>query len=181
MDIILTDAKEKMEKTIESFKEELATLRTGRANAALLENIECDYYGDKIKINQISAIKVPEPRQLLIIPYDFNDLKSIYNALAKSDIGINPIIDGKQIRLVIPALTEDRRKDLVKKAKSFGEEKKIAIRNVRREALDYVKDDDSFTEDTSKREQEDVQKLTDEYIAKIDQLFKDKEKEIMTI
>ena len=107
---ILDEIQEKMEKSVESLRANLNTLRTGRANAALLDNLYCDYYGEKMLVNQIAAVKVPEPRQLLIMPYDTNDIKSIVAAINSSEIGINPVVDGKQIRLIIPALTEDRRK-----------------------------------------------------------------------
>lgn len=181
MEDIILETSEKMEKTIVSLRENLNTLRTGRANAALLDNIECDYYGDRILVTQIAGIKVPEPRQLLIVPYDQNDIKSIVAAINASNIGINPIIDGKQIRLVIPPLTEDRRKELVKKSKTYGEEAKVAIRNIRRDSIDKVKKDDSYTEDTRKKEETEIQKTTDKYIAQIDGILKEKEVEIMSI
>ena len=178
---ILDEVKEKMEKSIDSLKVNLNTLRTGRANAALLDNLYCDYYGEKILVNQIAAVKVPEPRQLLIMPYDNNDIKSIVAAINSSEIGINPIVDGKQIRLIIPALTEDRRKELGKKAKSYGEESKVAIRNIRRDAMDKIKKDESYTEDTLKKEEEAIQKLTDQYVKKVDEVVKEKDAEIMVI
>ena len=178
---ILQDAEVRMQKAVENFKENLTVLRTGRANAALLDNIQCDYYGEKMDITAIASVKVPEPRQLLVIPYDQNDIKAIVAAINASDIGINPIVDGKQIRLNIPALTEDRRKELVKKAKVYGEDCKVAIRNVRRDAIDAVKKDDTYTEDTRKTEENEIQKLTDKYIKNVDDLFKTKESEIMAI
>lgn len=178
---ILDEVKEKMEKSIDSLKTNLNTLRTGRANAALLDNLYCDYYGEKMLVNQIAAVKVPEPRQLLIMPYDTNDVKAIVAAINSSEIGINPIVDGKQIRLVIPALTEDRRKELGKKAKGYGEEGKIAIRNIRRDAMDKIKKDESYTEDTRKKEEDAIQKLTDQFIKKVDEVVKEKDSEIMSI
>lgn len=178
---ILDEIRSKMDKAVENLKTNLNTLRTGRANAALLDNLYCDYYGDKMLVNQIAAIKVPEPRQLLITPYDSNDVKSIVAAISKSEIGINPIVDGKSIRLIIPALTEDRRKDLVKKAKSYGEEAKIAIRNIRRDYMDLIKEDDSYTEDTRKKEEEQVQKITDATIKNVDAVIKTKSDEILAI
>lgn len=178
---ILQDAEVRMQKAVENFKENLTVLRTGRANAALLDNIQCDYYGEKMDITAIASVKVPEPRQLLVIPYDQNDIKAIVAAINASDIGINPIVDGKQIRLNIPALTEDRRKELVKKAKVYAEDCKVAIRNVRRDAIDTVKKDDTYTEDTRKTEENEIQKLTDKYIKNVDDLFKTKESEIMAI
>lgn len=174
-------ASELMNKSVENLKDNLATLRTGRASAALLNNLECDYYGDKMPVNQIAAIKVPEPRQLLIIPYDKSDIKAIVGALHASDIGINPVVDGNQIRLVMPALTEDRRKELVKKAKGYCEEYKVTVRNIRRDSMDSLKKDDTYTEDTRKRAENDIQKVTDEAIVKIDKVYKEKELEIMSI
>lgn len=178
---ILDEAKLKMSKSTESLESNLATLRTGRANAALLENLYCDYYGDKMLVTQIAAIKVPEPKQLLIIPYDQSDIKTIVAAINSSDIGINPIIDGKQIRLTLPPLTEDRRKQLAKKAKTYGEEAKVAIRNIRRDLMDAIKKDESYTEDTKKKEEADLQKITDESIKKVDAIVKEKENEILSI
>lgn len=178
---ILDEIKGRMDKAVENLKANLNTLRTGRANAALLDNLYCDYYGDKMLVNQIAAIKVPEPRQLLITPYDSNDVKSIVAAISKSEIGINPIVDGKSIRLIIPALTEDRRRELVKKAKNYGEETKIAIRNIRRDYMDIIKEDDTYTEDTRKKEEEQVQKITDASIKNVDSIIKVKSNEILAI
>ncbi len=178
---ILNECSTKMEKCVANYKDSLNTLRTGRANAALLENLTCDYYGDRMPVTQIAAVKVPEPRQLLIVPFDQNDIKSIVAAINASDIGINPIVDGKQIRLNMPALTEDRRKELTKKAKTYGEEAKVAIRNVRRDLMDKIKKDDTYTEDTRKQEEGEIQKITDEFIAKIDTLLKEKTEEIMKV
>ena len=174
-------AKEEMELSVEALREALAVLRTGRASASVLNGLQVEYYGDLMPVNQIASVKVPEPRQLLIIPYDRNDIKSIVAAINKSDIGINPIVDANQIRLVFPALTEDRRRELSKKAKTMSDEYKVTIRNIRRDAMDQLKKDESYTEDTKKRAEEDIQKVTDEYIAKIELLFKEKEKEIMSI
>lgn len=178
---ILDEIEFKMTKTVESLERNLNTLRTGRASSALLDNLYCDYYGDKMLVKDIAAIKVPEPRQLLIMPYDAGDLKSIVAAINASEIGINPIVDGKQIRLNMPPLTEDRRKELTKKAKAYGEENKIAIRNIRRDAMDLIKKDDSYTEDSRKKEEEAIQKLTDSFIKKVDETVKAKEAEIMAI
>lgn len=178
---ILDEIELKMTKTVESLEGNLNTLRTGRASSALLDNLYCDYYGDKMLVKDIAAIKVPEPRQLLIMPYDAGDLKSIVAAINASEIGINPIVDGKQIRLNMSPLTEDRRKELAKKAKAYGEENKIAIRNIRRDAMDLIKKDDSYTEDSRKKEEEAIQKLTDSFIKKVDETVKAKEAEIMAI
>lgn len=181
MDDILNECKLKMDKSIESYEGNLATLRTGRASAAVIENLKCDYYGDMMPITQIAAVKIPEPRQLLIVPYDAGDIKSIVASINASELGINPIVDGKQIRLNFPALTEDRRKELSKKAKVYSEDCKVAIRNIRRDLLEKIKKDDSYTEDTRKKEETEIQKITDQEIAKVDQILKDKTAEIMTV
>ncbi len=181
MDTILNECKENMEKSISTFSNNLNTLRTGRANASAIENVKCDYYGEMTNITDIAAVKVPEPRQLLIIPYDEGDVKTIVAGLNNSTLGINPVVDGKQIRLNFPALTEDRRKELAKKAKIYSEECKVSIRNVRRDIMDKVKKDDSFTEDTRKKEEAEIQKITDESIKKVDEVLKKKTDEIMTV
>ncbi|MGI6735045.1 MAG: Ribosome-recycling factor [Tenericutes bacterium ADurb.Bin239] len=181
MDEYALIAEERMEKTILNLKSEFATLRTGRASAALLDRIECDYYGEKMPINQISSISIPEPRQLLIKPYDKGDMRSILAAINASTLGINPINDGDTIRLILPPLTEERRRDLVKQAKRFTEEAKIAIRNIRRDANSGIKADKDLSEDMSKRAEELVQKVTDEFVKKADDLLKEKEEEILTV
>ncbi|MCK7473046.1 MAG: ribosome recycling factor [Rhodopseudomonas palustris] len=154
--------------------------RTGRANAALLDRVEVDYYGDKILLSQIASISVPEPRQLLVKPYDRNDVKSIISAISSSNIGINPINDGTSIRLMLPPLTEERRRDLVKLAKRYADECKVAIRNIRHEYIDVLSDDE-YTEDLKKRIIADIQKVYDDKVLQIDNIFKEKETEIMTL
>ncbi|MDD3663519.1 MAG: ribosome recycling factor [Candidatus Pacebacteria bacterium] len=181
MDELALEALDKMEKTVQVFKANLNTLRTGRANAALLDRIEVEYYGDKILIGQIASITVPEPRQLLVKPYDKGDLKSIVSAINTSDISINPIVDGDQIRLIIPALTEETRLDLVKRAKVYSEESKVAIRNIRREYVDFIKSSDDYSDDLKKRIEGEIQKVTDESNKKIEEVLVTKEKEIMSI
>lgn len=181
MDEILSEAKERMGKTCDKYRDDLSTLRTGRASAAILNGLQCDYYGDKIEVTAIASVKIPEPRTLLVSPYDGGDVKAIVAAINASDIGINPVVNGKDILLTIPALTEERRKDLCKKAKSYGEESKVAIRNIRRDTLDFIKEDDSYTEDTRKHEEEEVQKLTDSFVKNIEEIYKQKETEIMSI
>ena len=181
MDELALECKERMAKTIESLRGELTQLRTGRASPAMLDRIECEYYGDKIAINQISSISVPEPRQLLIKPYDRGDVKAIVAAINASNIGINPINDGDSIRLIIPALTEETRRELVKKAKGLSEESKVAIRNIRREYVEFVKDSDEMTDDLKKRIQDDLQKVTDEANKSIEEVLAQKEKDIMAI
>ena len=181
MDAYALEAKEKMNKCIENFKSSLVTLRTGRANPAMLNNIEVDYYGSPTPINQISSISVPEPRQLLIKPYDRNDVKNIVTAINASDLGLNPINEGVAVRLIIPALTEERRRDIVKQARKYGEESKVAVRNVRRDYVDLIKDDDAYTEDMQKRLLDDLQKAHDDAIKEIDAIIAEKEKELMAI
>ena len=181
MDAYALEAQEKMGKTIESYRAILATLRTGRASPSMLNSIEIDYYGSPTPINQVASITVPEPRQLLIKPYDKNDVKSIVSAIHASDLGLNPINEGLQIRLIIPALTEERRKEIVKQAHKYAEEAKVAVRNIRRDYMDILKIDDSYSEDLQRRAQDDIQKVTDEATKQIDQILQEKEKEIMAI
>ena len=181
MSEIYDKAKQKMEKAIDSLKFNLNTLRSGRASPSLVENIQCDYYGDKIDITSIAAIKIPEPRQLLITPYDKNDVKSIVAAINTSQLGINPIVDGANIRLVMPAPTQERRAELAKKSKAYGEDAKVVIRNIRRDILDEVKKTDGLSEDLVKRNEQEVQKATDETISLVDKVVKEKNDEIMSI
>ena len=181
MDEIALDAQSKMNKSIDVLVQSLTTLRTGRASAAMLNGINVDYYGSPTPLNQISSITVPEPRQLLIKPYDKNDVKSIVAAINASDLGLNPINEGQLVRLNIPAMTEDRRREVSKQAHKYGEEAKVTIRNIRREYMDLVKLDEEMTEDYQKRVEEDIQKVTDEAVKKIDVIIAEKEKEIMSI
>ena len=181
MDAYAVEAKEKMGKCIENLKGTLATLRTGRASPAMLNGIEVDYYGSPTPINQISSITVPEPRQLLIKPYDKNDVKNIVSAINASNLGLNPINEGICVRLIIPVLTEERRKEIVKQAHRYAEECKVAVRNVRRDYMDVIKIDDSYSEDLLKRGQDDIQKVTDESVKEVDNILAEKEKEIMAI
>ena len=181
MDEIALDAQGRMNKSIDSLRQTLATLRTGRASPAILAGIEIDYYGSMTPINQISSITVPEPRQLLVKPYDKNDVKAIVSAINAANIGLNPINEGLVIRLISPALTEERRIEITKQAKRYGEEGKVAIRNIRREYVDLVKEDDSMSEDFQKRALDDIQKVTDEAIKQIDQIVAEKEKELLQI
>lgn len=181
MDEISLDCQKRMAKTIESLRGTLVTLRTGRANPQMLNGLMIDYYGSPTPVNQISSITIPEPRQLIIKPYDKNDVKAIVTAINASDLGINPINEGLQIRLIIPALTEERRRDLTKQARKYGEESKVAIRNIRREYVDLVKESDEMTEDYQKRVLDEIQKVTDEAIKNIDTVVAEKEKEMMQI
>ena len=181
MDAYALEAQEKMNKSIDSYRLSLSTLRTGRASPAMLNGIEVDYYGSPTPLNQIASISVPEPRQLLIKPYDKNDVKNIVAAIVKSDLGLAPINEGTMVRLIIPVLTEERRKEIVKQAHKYAEECKVAVRNVRRDYMELLKMDDSYPEDLQKRAQEDIQKVTDEAVKNVDQILAEKEKEIMAI
>ena len=181
MDDITLECQSRLQKTVEALRGELVLIRTGRATPAILDRVQCDYYGDKIAVNQISSITVPEPRQLLIKPYDRNDIKSIVAAIHASNLGFNPINDGDSIRIIIPPLTEDTRRDLVKKAKGLLEENKVAVRNIRREYIDFVKEADDMTEDYQKRVQDEIQKVVDEAIQQVDQILAEKEKDILSI
>ena len=181
MDEISLDCQQRMQKTVENLRGVLVTLRTGRANPQMLNGLMIDYYGSPTPVNQISSITVPEPRQLVIKPYDKNDVKAIVTAINASDLGINPINEGLQIRLMIPALTEERRRDLTKQARKYGEEAKVAVRNIRREYVDLVKESEDMTEDYQKRVLDEIQKVTDEAIKNIDNIVAEKEKEMMQI
>lgn len=181
MDAIALEAKESMSKTIVAFENELVTLRTGRASPAMLERIECDYYGDKIGITQISSVSSPEPRQLLVKPYDKNDVKSICAAIAAANIGVNPVNEGDCIRITVAPLTEETRRELVKKAKAMSENSKIAIRNIRRDFIDLVKASDDMTEDLQRQVQDEIQKVTDEAVGQIESILAKKESDIMSI
>ena len=181
MDEIAKEAQARMNKALDALRNELSTLRTGRANAQMLNNIYVDYYGEPTPINQICSISVPEPRQLLIKPYDKNDVKAVVAAIYSSDLSIAPVNEGDKVRLNIPPLTEDRRRDITKQARKYGEETKVAIRNVRREYMDFLKDDDTMSEDYQKRVEEDIQKVTDESVKLVDSIIAEKEKELMAI
>ncbi|EMT46869.1 MULTISPECIES: ribosome recycling factor [Anoxybacillus] len=181
---VLTNAKEKMDKAVQAFSRELATVRAGRANPALLEKITVDYYGMPTPIIQLAGIQVPEARLLVIQPYDKSVLKEIEKAILASDLGLTPSNDGSVIRIAIPPLTEERRRELVKLVKKYAEEAKVAVRNIRRDANDELKKlekNGDITEDELRGYTEDIQKLTDDHIAKIDAITKEKEKEIMEV
>jgi len=175
---------EKMKKTISVLKENLAGMRAGRANPAILDRITVDYYGVPTPINQIGNISVPEARIILIQPWDIKTLKEIEKAIQKSDIGINPSNDGKVIRLVFPPLTEERRKELTKVVKKEGEESKVAIRAIRRDAIEHFKlkkKNGEMTEDDLKDAEKDMQNLTDKYISEIDKVVEAKDREILEV
>jgi len=175
---------DKMEKTINVLKHDLSTLKAGRANPSLLDRITVEYYGAVTPLNQLANIAAPEPRILTISPWDVKSIPLIEKAILKSDLGINPSNDGKLIRLVVPQLTEERRRELVKVVKKYGEDAKVAVRNIRREANDHLKKlkkDSKITEDELKKSEEDTQKTTDKYIKEIDKAMELKEKEILEV
>ena len=171
----------RMQKSIAALKTELATIRTGRANASLLDHVYVEYYGSDVPLSQVGNLAVPEPRMITVTPWEKTLLGAIEKAIQSSDLGLNPSNDGEIIRIILPELTEDRRKDLVKQVKQVGEKAKVSIRNIRRDANDEVKRDDSLPEDESKRQQDRVQKITDQFIAEIDQIIEHKDKEILTV
>ena len=183
----MTDYKEfenKMKKTCDALTAQLATLRAGRANASVLDQIQVDYYGSPTPIQQVASIATPDPRTLLIQPWDGSVLKGIEKAILASDLGINPQNDGRVIRLVFPQLTEERRKDLTKQVKKYAEDAKVAMRNIRRDGMDYVKKlkkNSEITEDDQKKAEKDLQDLLDKYIKKVDAALAAKEKELMSI
>lgn len=181
---VINTADEKMSKTIAVLKKELASMKAGRATPAMLDKIEVEYYGASTPINQLANISIPEPRILMIQPWDKSSIKSIEKAIQKSDLGINPSNDGVAIRLIIPELTEETRKNLVKNIKKLGEETKVAVRSIRRDCNDKVKaikKADDLPEDEIKKTEDEIQKKTDNYIKEIDKMVELKEKEIMTI
>ena len=184
METVFNLANEKMEKSINSLKYEYNSIRAGRANAAVLDRISVDYYGSPTPINQMAAISVPEPRVLAIQPWDMSALSLIEKAILASDIGINPSNDGRIIRLVFPALTEERRKQLSKDVSKYGEEAKVAVRQIRRDCIEKIKTmkkNSEITEDDQKRGEEKLQKITDEFVKRIDEIADAKTKEIMEI
>jgi len=184
IDDVKADAESKMKKTIEAFKRELLTIRTGRASPALVEPLKIDYYGTPTPLQQLAAISVPEARLLMIKPYDQSTLSAIEKAILKSDLGLTPMNDGKVIRLPIPALNEERRRDLTKLVRRQAEESHIAVRNVRRDALkdlEEMEKEKMISEDQHFRGKEVLQEVTDKFIAQIDQIAKAKEAEIMEV
>ena len=180
----LSNVEERMKKTISVFGENLSEVRAGRANPAILNKVSIDYYGVPTPINQVAGISVPEARMIVIQPWDVSVLKEIEKAIIASDIGLNPNNDGKVIRLNFPELTEERRKDLVKDIKKMAEESKVSVRAIRRDGIDEAKKankENLITEDELSRDEDNIQKLTDKYIAEIDKMLEEKEKEVMSI
>ena len=184
VDEIFEDLKDRMGKSIESLKREYSRLRTGRASISLLDGIRVSYYDTPTPLNQMASLAVPEPRLIVIQPWDKTAIEDIEKAILKSELGLTPINDGKVIRISIPPLTEERRKELVKVARKMSEENKVAIRNIRRDANEMLKDlkkEKEITEDDLYRSQEEVQKTTDQFISQVDELCATKEKEILEI
>jgi ribosome recycling factor len=183
-DAVLLDAEDRMEKALASLERDFAKLRTGRAGTALVDGIKVDYYGTPTLINQMASVAVPDSRTVTVQPWDKGAFVLVEKAIIKSDLGLTPINDGKIIRISIPTLTEERRKDLVKVSRKYAEEAKVAVRNVRRDANDSLKKLEkakSITEDELKKAGDDVQKLTDRFVTKCDERCQAKEKEIMEI
>ena len=178
----MADIEERMKKTIDSLKDSFNTIRTGRANAAIFDKVRVDYYGTKSPLNQVATIAIPEARSVIITPFDKSLISEIEKAIQMADLGLNPSNDGKVIRIAIPALTADRRKELVKQAKTVAENSRTAIRNIRRDGNDELKKqqkDGELTEDGLKTETDKLQKLTDKYIDEINKIYDAKEKDIM--
>ena len=184
MSVDFKEFNRKMDKTLEVLQENFGAIRAGRANARVLDRITVDYYGVETPVGQVGSISSPDARTLVIQPWDGSLLKAIEKAIQTSELGINPQNDGRVIRLVFPQLTEERRRDLVKQVKKYGEEGKVAVRNIRRDAMDYIKKlkkDSEITEDDQKKAEKDLQELTDKYIKKVDDACAVKEKELMEI
>ncbi|NLL18262.1 MAG: ribosome recycling factor [Clostridia bacterium] len=181
---LFQEAEDKMKKAIEAMKRDLASIRAGRANPALLDKVQVDYYGTMTPVNQLASISAPEPRLLVIQPWDKTVIASIEKAILKSDLNLTPSNDGTIIRIAIPQLTQERRQELVKLVKKKAEEYRVVIRNIRREANDGVKSlekDKSLSEDEAKKAQEQIQKLTNEYVEQVDKVLANKEAEIMEV
>lgn len=181
---ILKNAEEKMKKTISVLQSDLSTMKAGRANPTMLDRIQVEYYGSMCPLNQVANISAPEPRVLQITPWETTLLKEIEKAILTSDLGLNPSNDGAIIRLIIPELTEETRKNLVKNVKKAGEDSKIALRSVRRDSNDKIKalkKDGELTEDEMKKSEDDIQKIVDKFVKEVDKLIEAKEKEIMSI
>lgn len=181
---VIKDAKQRMGKSIEALRSELTTLRTSRATPALVENIKVEYYGSQVPLKQLASISIPEARMILIQPWDPNALSAIEKAILKSELGITPNNDGKVIRIILPQLSEERRQELVKLVKRMGEESKVAVRNIRRDANEQIRKmekESQISEDERYKAEEEIQKITDEHIKRIDEILEAKEKEILEV
>ena len=184
MSVDFKEFNRKMDKTLEILQEDFGAIRAGRANARVLDRITVEYYGVDTPVGQVGTISSPDARTLVIQPWDGSLLKKMEKAIQASDLGINPQNDGRVIRLVFPQLTEERRKELAKQVRKYGEDAKVAVRNVRRDAMDYIKKlkrDSEITEDDQKKAEKDLQELTDKYIKKVDEVCGAKEKELMEL
>lgn len=184
LDQVKNTAKTKMEKVVSALVEELKKVRTGKAQVSMLDSVRVNYYGQQAPLNQVASVSTPDAKTFLIAPWESSILKEIEQAIVKSDVGMAPINDGKVIRLKVPDLTEERRKDLAKQVKKIVEDSRVAVRLVRRDANEEVKKafkDKAISEDESKKAEADVQKITDDFIKKVDQIAEEKEKSILTI
>lgn len=184
VEIVIEETTEKMDKAVEALKKEFSKLRTGRASTGMFDTIMVDYFGSMTPLNQLAAVNVPEPRLITIQPWDQGSLGAIEKTIMSSDLGLNPNNDGKIIRINFPQLTEDRRKELVRLAKKYGEETKVSVRNARRDGNEDIKKlekDKEISKDDLKKHQEDIQKLTDSFIVKVDKVVEAKEKDIMEV
>ncbi|RJP26949.1 MAG: ribosome recycling factor [Actinobacteria bacterium] len=181
---VLQEAERRMKKTVEHMRDDFSSVRTGRASASLLNRVMVDYYGAPTPLNQIASIAVPEPTLLVVSPYDKSAIEDVEKAIQQSDLGLNPVNDGNVIRLPIPKLTEERRKELTRLVRSKAEEGRVAVRNVRRDAIEDLRafeKDGEITKDDLHRGQEEAQKLTDRYVGEMDEMLKVKEKELMEV
>lgn len=181
---VKSSASAAMSKSLEAFKRDLSKVRTGRASLSLLDDVRVDYYGTPTPLNQVGSLAVPEPRLITIQPWEKNLISEIEKAILKSDLGLNPSSDGQLIRLVFPPLTEERRKEMVKQVKRMGEDAKVAIRNARRDANDMLKSlekDKEISEDDLKRGEKEVQDVTNDFVARVDKVIAEKEKDLMEI
>lgn len=181
MDAYVLECKERFGKTIEALKGNFGKLRSGRANPAIFNGIKCDYYGEKMDITSLCSISVPEPRQLLVKPYSREDIKTVAQAINAANLGLNPNVEADAIRIIIPPMTEETRKEIAKKAKVLAEEAKVAIRNVRRDTLSLLKEDDSMSDDYKERVEDDIQKEVEAATKQIEELLAEKTKEVMSI
>lgn len=184
MSVDFTEYSKRMDKSLDHLAEEFGAVRAGRANAKVLDRITVEYYGSETPLNGVATISTPDARTLVVQPWDTNLLKGIQKAIQMSDLGINPQNDGKVIRLVFPQLTEERRKELTKQVKKYAEEAKVAMRNIRRDGMDYIKKlkkNSEITEDDQKKAEKDLQDILDKYIKKADEALAAKEKELMSI
>ncbi len=184
MNTIVSDADHRMDKTVEAFRNEISKIRTGKATTAILDGVRVDYYGTPSPLSQVANVSVLDAHTLSITPWDKSMVQVIDKAILASDLGLNPLSDGTNLKIPIPPLTEERRKEFVKIIKKFGEESKVALRNVRRDANEHLKKKEKekkMTEDDRKKAEDEIQKITDKHIGKVDEIIKHKEKEIMEV